>query len=164
MVKYRNNIVLVKRDVPKRVTLPNGRIFLAKYKRVTRQYLPEGTTIARTYRGQPARGRRPTGGRRPQNRRARAKPAAAVTGAAWRRGRRQGGKGLTDVVKAVGNNPFAQEMGKKLLTKGINSFPGLFKRGTNKTKNKHLRKIAQSEIVADLVDEETKIIYGGIGM
>ena len=45
----RNNIVLVKRDTPVRVTLPNGRTFLAKYRRVSRNYLPEGTTIARTY-------------------------------------------------------------------------------------------------------------------
>ena len=164
MVKYRNNIVLVKRDTPKKVTLPNGRTFLTKYRRVTRQCLPGGTTIARIYRGQPARGRRPTGGRRPQNRRARAKPAAAVRGAAWRRGRRQGGKGLTDVVKAVASNAYAQEIGKKLLTKGINSIPGLFKKATNKIKNKHLRKIAQPDIVADIVDEWTKRIYGGIGL
>ena len=164
MVNRRNNIVLVKRDVPKKLTLPNGRTFLAKYKRVNRQYLPGGTTIARTYRGQPARARRPTGGRRPQNKRARAKPAAAVRGAAWRRGRRQGGKGLTDVVKAEANNPFAQEIGKKLLTKGINSILGLFRKGTNKIKNKHLRNIAKSDIVPDLVDEGTKRIYGGIGL
>ena len=78
MVKYRNNIILVKRDTPKRVTVPNGRTFSAKYKRVNRHYLPVGPAIARTYKGQPARGRRPTGSRRPQNRRARAKPAAAV--------------------------------------------------------------------------------------
>ena len=78
-------------------------------------------------------------------------------------GRRQGGEGLTDVVKTVANNPYAQEIGKKLLTKGINSIPGLFKRSTNKIKNKHLRKIAQSDIVADIVDEGTKRIYGGIG-
>ena len=45
----RNNIVLVKRDTPVRVTLPNGRTFLTKYRRVSRNYLPEGTTIARTY-------------------------------------------------------------------------------------------------------------------
>ena len=164
MVKYRNNIVLVKRDTPKRVTIPNGRTFVGKYWRVTRQYLPGDTTIARPYRGQPGRGRKPTGGRRPQNRRARAKPAAAVRGAAWRRGRRQGGKSLTDVVRAVANNPFAQEMWKNLLTKGINSIPALFKKGTNKIKNKHLRKMAQSEIVADLVHEGTKRIYGGIGL
>ena len=71
----RNNIVLVKRDTPLRETLPNGRTFLAKYRRVNRNYLPGGTAIARTYRGQPVQGRRPTGGRRPPTR---AKPAAAV--------------------------------------------------------------------------------------
>ena len=164
MVKFRNNIILVKRDIPKRVTLPNGRTFLAKYRKVTRQYLPGGTTIARTYRGQPARGRSPTGSRRPQNRKARVKPAAAVRGAAWRRERRQGGKGFTDVLRDVSNNPCAEEMGKKLLTKGINSIRALFKKGTNKIKNKHLRKMAQSKIVADLLDEGTKRIYRGIGL
>ena len=107
MVNGRNNIVLVKRNIPKRVTLPNGRTLMAKYRRVNRHYLPGGITIARTYRGQPARGRRPPAVRAP----ARAKPAAAVRlpgvaravprtgnqraarGAALRRGLRQGGKG-----------------------------------------------------------------------
>ena len=46
VVKRRNNIVLVKRDTPKRVTLPNGRIFLAKYKGMNCHYLPSGTNIA----------------------------------------------------------------------------------------------------------------------
>ena len=54
----RNNIVLVKRETPLRVTLPNGRTFLAKYKRVNRQWLPGGTTIARTYKGRPVQGRK----------------------------------------------------------------------------------------------------------
>ena len=72
----RNNIVLVKRDTPKKVTLPNGRTFFAKYKLVNRHYLPGGTTIQRTYRGCPVQGRRP---RNPMPRR-RAKPAATVTG------------------------------------------------------------------------------------
>ena len=71
----RNNLVLVKRDTPLRVTLTNGKTFLAKYRRVNRNYLPGGTTIARTYKGRPVQGRRPAGGRRPP---ARAKPAAAV--------------------------------------------------------------------------------------
>ena len=160
MARRRNNIVMVKRDTPKRVTLPNGRTFLAKYKRVTRQYLPGGTTIARTYRGQPVQGRRPTGGRPP----ARATPAAAVTappavrlpgvaravaragnrrvarGAAWRRGIRLRGRGLNDVAKSVANNPFAQDIGKKLIKKGINSIPYLYNRATKKIKNKNLKK------------------------
>ena len=71
----RNNIVLVKRDTPLRVTLPNARTFLAKYRRVNRNYLPGGTTIARTYRGHPVQGRRPPAARRAP---ARTKPAAAV--------------------------------------------------------------------------------------
>ena len=69
----RNNIVLVKRDTPLRVTLPNGRTFLAKYKRVKRNQLPANVTIARTYKGRPVQGRKARV-RAP----ARAKPAAAV--------------------------------------------------------------------------------------
>ena len=105
---------------------------------VNRKYLPGGITIARTYRGQPGRGRRPTAVRAP----ARAKPAAAVRlpgvaravaragtrraarGTAWCRGRRQGGKGLADVVKAVANNPYAQEVGKRLFGKGNKLYTG----------------------------------------
>ena len=142
---------MVKRDVPKEVTLPNGRTFLAKYKRINKQYLPGGTTIARTYKGQPVQGRRPAGVRVP----VRAKPAAAVRqpvvklpgvaravaragnkraarGAAWRRGNKLRGRGLSDVAKSVANNEFVQDIGKKLLTKGINSIPYLYKRATKK--------------------------------
>ena len=181
----RNNIALVKRDTPLRVTLPNERTFLANYRRVNRNYLPGGTTIARTYRGQPVQGRRPTGRRRPP---ARAKPAAAVRppgvvikparpitraarSAVWRR-QRQGGKGLVDVLKTVASNPYAQEVGKKILTKGINAIPALFKKETKRIKNKHLRRLAQSEIALYMVDRGTKRLLresndrllGGIGI
>ena len=178
MVRRRNNIVLVKRDTPKKVTLPNGRTFLAKYRRVTRQYLPDGITIARTYRGQPVQGRRPVA-RAP----ARSKPGAAARasamlnlahagkargrarGAAWRRNLRgQIGRGLGDVMKAVASSPFAQEIGKNIITKSVNAITSIFKRGTKKIKNKHLRKMAKSEIVPDIVDEGTRRLYGGIGL
>ena len=55
MVRRRNNIVLVKRDAPHKVTLPNGRTFYAKYRRVTKEYLPGSTKIARTYKGRPVK-------------------------------------------------------------------------------------------------------------
>ena len=167
MVNRRNNIVLVRRDVSKRITLPNGRTFMAKYRRVNRHHLPGRITIARTYRGQPARARRPPAVRAPA--------AAGRKLPAWLqaynrkgrcRGRRQGGKGLGDIVKTVANNPYAQEIGKRLVTKGINYIPTLFKKGTKKTKqkNKHLRKMAQSDIVEDLVNEGTRRLHGGIGL
>ena len=41
----------------KRVTLPNGRTFLARYKRVSRDALPPNIRIRRRYIGRPARGR-----------------------------------------------------------------------------------------------------------
>ena len=185
-----NNIVLVKRDTPLRVTLPNGTTFLAKYKRVKRNQLPANVTIARTYKGRPVQGRRPrvraparakpAAAVRAPNRAAAAAPAIVITparlkaraarSAAWRR-QRQGGKGLGDVVKAVASNPYAQEIGKKILTKGINYLPALFKKGTKRIKNKHLRKLAQSDIALDLVDKGTKRLLressglvGGIGL
>ena len=46
-----------KLDTPKRVTLPNGRTFLARYKRVKRSELPPNITMSRTQRAVP-RGRR----------------------------------------------------------------------------------------------------------
>ena len=67
-----------------------------------------------------------------------------------------GGKGIAGLAKTVATNPYAQEIGKKLLTKGIGYLPKLFRRGTSKIKNKHLRRIAQSEIAEELVNRGTK--------
>ena len=57
MVRPRNNIVVVKRDWPKEVALPNGRRFLARYKRTDRKALPANIRIRRTYRARPAQDR-----------------------------------------------------------------------------------------------------------
>ena len=143
VVNRRNNIVLVKRDTTMKVTLPNGRTFYAKYKHVNRHYLPGGTTIQIIYRGRPVRGCRPT---EPRPRR-RAKPAAAV------RGRGMMGRGIGDVAKTIATNPYVQEFGKGLLTKGRKSLQGLYRKATKRIKNKHLRSIAQSDIANMVVNE-----------
>ena len=52
MVKRRNNIVLVRRDSPKKVTF-NGRSFNAHFRRVNKNYLPGSTKNAKTYKGRP---------------------------------------------------------------------------------------------------------------
>ena len=51
MVNRRNIIILVKRNTPKKVTLPNGRTFYANYRRVNRNYLPGNVKIQRMYKG-----------------------------------------------------------------------------------------------------------------
>lgn len=45
----RNNILLQRLPAPKRVKLPNGRVFFAKYQGVGRDILPERVRIRRTY-------------------------------------------------------------------------------------------------------------------
>ena len=50
MARHRDNIVTVKLAVPKKVTLPNGRLLNTKYKRVNRNALSKSVTIKRTYR------------------------------------------------------------------------------------------------------------------
>ena len=63
----RNRIIMVKRDVPKRVTLPNGRTFLARCRRTTRTHLPANIHLARTYKQRAV----------PKGKRRRLHPAAA---------------------------------------------------------------------------------------
>ena len=50
---------MIKLNVPKRVTLPNGRTFISHYKRIPRDQLPPNIVMRRTYtqRASP-RGRR----------------------------------------------------------------------------------------------------------
>ena len=55
--RHRNNIVMIKLAMPKKVTLPNGRTFYAKYKRVKRDSLPDNVTIKYTYKRRTGRRR-----------------------------------------------------------------------------------------------------------
>ena len=43
-------IVMMKRETPQRVTLPNGRTFVARYNRVTRAYFPANICPRRSYK------------------------------------------------------------------------------------------------------------------
>ena len=197
MVKRRNNIVLVRRDTPKKVT-HNGRSFNAHFRRVNKNYLPGSTKIAKTYKGKPVKAKRkknkqPTYNAaikrlpswlvkadpkkalvRPSSKRSkntysqaakrlpdwllRAKPSANIKRPPWL----QKGKGLSDVAQTVANNPYFQEVSKKIISKGINSIPSLYKRGTKKVKNNRLKRVLQSDIAIDLVNRGTKRLHGGL--
>lgn len=50
--RRRNNIVMVKLDRPKKVTLPNGTTFHAKYKILKRDSLPADANIRRAFKRQ----------------------------------------------------------------------------------------------------------------
>ena len=58
-MRCKKNYAMVKLQVPKRVTLPNGRTFVARYKRIRRGELPPNIMMRRTYTQRAApRGRR----------------------------------------------------------------------------------------------------------
>ena len=78
-----------KLDVPKRVTLPNGRTFVARYERIKRQDLPADIRMKRTY-----------------------KQRAAPRGRRRRRQRGQQGQGIVSVAKKVIENPAFRAIAK----------------------------------------------------
>ena len=49
-MRLNENYVMVKMPTPKRATLPDGRSFPAKYKRVSRDSQPPNVTIGRRYK------------------------------------------------------------------------------------------------------------------
>ena len=48
-MRWKKNYAMMKLNVPKRVTLPNGRTFVARYKRIPRDQLPPNIVMRRTY-------------------------------------------------------------------------------------------------------------------
>ena len=73
MTRHKNNIVMIKRRTSKRVQLPNGRVFYAKYMRTSRNALLPNLTFKRTHTGNPVQR-----GRKRQPPRVRSKPAHVI--------------------------------------------------------------------------------------
>ena len=108
---------MIKLQVPKRVTLPNGRDFVARYKRIRRGELPPDIVMRRTYTQRAApRGRR-------------------------RRRRAQQGQGIFDFVKKVARNPLVRSIAKK----GFEYACGVYHNLTKRVKNKTLKRILDSD-------------------
>ena len=87
-MRRKRNYAMEKLNVPKRVTLPNGRTFVAHYKHILRDDLPLNIVMRRTYRQRAA----PRGRRRRQ---------------------RQGGKGYLVSSKRLLKIPWFEHLPKK---------------------------------------------------
>ena len=55
----------------------------------------------------------------------------------------------------MGSKALKSSFGKRLINKGIENIPNIFKFGVSKIKNKNLKRAIDSE-VADMVAEETQ--------
>ena len=137
MKERRNRIIMIKRQNPKRVTLPNGRTFYTKYKRTTRAQLPANVHLQRPYRQRAA----PKGRRRRR----------AVVG--------QRGKGFKsafknvfkkdfNIAKKAAKNKSVRNIAKAIISEAPTAFEGL----TKKVNNKTLRRILDNDITKTGVD------------
>ena len=118
---------MVKLNVPKRVTLPNGRTFVARYKRIRRGELLPNIVMRRTYTQRAALRRR-------------------------RRRQAQSGPGIFDFVKKVARNPLVRSIAKK----GLEYAPGVYQNLAKRVKNKTLKRILNSDAAHLALNEAIK--------
>ena len=122
-MRRKNDYVMTKLDTPKRVTLPNGRAFHAKYKRVKRSELPPNIILRRNYRQRAAlRGRR--------------------------RRVAQQGRGTFSTLRKFTKNPIV----RKLAKKGLSYVPQVYNCGVSKINNKTAKNILGSDATKHLVN------------
>ena len=151
MVK--RHIILRKTATPKIVNLPSSRSFVSKRERISRKQLPMNIRVNRVRTIGPRRNNRQIyfNLARERFRKIKQKRKAAA--------RQQSGKGLGSDFAKMGLNLRSKVLGseirKKLINKGIDSLPNIFKFGASEIKNKTVNRALNSEI-ADLVVDETQ--------
>ena len=124
---------MIKRENPKRVVLPNGRTFYAKYKRVDRDALPPNIQIMRRYKQRAA----PKGKRR------------------RRRAAQQRGRGFKSFFKKavnLGKKAFKNKAVRGITKQLVENAPDAFELLGNKVKNKKFKKLLKSDIAKTGVD------------
>ena len=100
----KKNYFMKKLDTPKKVTLSNGRTFIARFKRAKRSKLPDNILMKRTYKNNFAKGARK---KRTGRRRGRKK---------------QSGKGIFSILKKAVKNPILRDIART----GAKYLPGLY--------------------------------------
>ena len=106
----------MKLNIPKRVTLRNGRTFVARYNKISRDQLPPNIVMRRTYTQRAApRGRR--------------------------RRRAQQDQGIFDFAKKVARNTLV----KSIARKGLEYAPGIYQNLIKRVKTKTLKRMLNSD-------------------
>ena len=106
-MRRKKNYEIIKLATPKRVTLPNGRTFIVRYKRIKRSELRPHIVMRRAYTQRAA----PRGRRR-------------------RRRRAQQGQDISDFVKKIAKNLLV----RSIATKGLEYAPGVYHKLTKRAK------------------------------
>ena len=122
-------------NFPKRVTLPNGRTFVACYKRIPRDQLPSNIVMRKTYTQRAApRGRR-------------------------RRQRAQQGQGIFDFLKKVARNSLVKSIAKQ----GLKFAPAAYASLTKRVKYKTLKRILNSDMAHSTLNKAIRTANNCLG-
>ena len=141
----RDRIIMIKRATPKRVTLPNGRTFLARYRRATRDDFPPNIKE----RAAPKSKRRR---RRVVSYRERQRAALR------RRARAQRGRGLGSIFKKaykLGKIALNSRLGRRIARAAVSEIPDVLENLGGRVKNKRLKKILTSDLAKTGADYAT---------
>ena len=141
---------MIKRATPKRVTLPDGRTFLARYKRATRDDLPPNINLPRVYKERAA----PKDRRRRRLVPYRERQRAALR----RRAQAQGGRGLGSVFKKVyklGKRALNSRLGERITRAAVSEIPDVLENLGGRVKNKKLKRILTSDLAKTGADYAT---------
>ena len=122
---------MVKRQNPKRVTLPNGRTFYAKCKRTARAELPANVHLQCAYRQRAA----------PKGRRRR-RAAVGQRGGGFKSAFKNVFKKGFNIAKKVAKNKSVRNIAKAIISEAPGALEGL----TKNVKNKKLRSILDNDI------------------
>ena len=161
MVK--KHTILRKRANPVQVNLPNSRSFTSKWERISRKQLPINIKVTKNRTIGPRRNSRRIyfNLARPALKKIRKKSREAIINRLaliYDRVSQIGSGISTDLLKTgldLGSKALGSEFGKRLINKGIDNIPNLFKFGASKVKNKNFKKALESEI-ADMVVSEAQ--------
>ena len=146
----RDRIIMIKRAQPKRVTLPDGRSFVARYRRATRDDLPPNISLARIYKERAA----PKGKRRKRQMSYRERQRAILR----RRARTQRGRGLGAIFKKaykLGKKALNSRLGKQIARAAVSEIPDVLENLGGRVKNKRLKKILTSDLAKTGADYAT---------
>ena len=152
MVK--KHIILRKTANPKVVNLPDGRSFTSRWERISRKQLPINVKVERTRTIGPKKNNRMIylNLAAPALRRIKKRRRQAIydrLGPVYDRVQ-QGGRGLgSNLAKAefeLGSKTLGSEFGKKLVNKGVDNIPNIFRFGASKIRNKNVQRAMNSEI------------------
>ena len=145
---YKDKVLLRQKVTPQRITLPDGRSFLARCDRVSRKNIPWNVTIRRN---------RTIGPRRQIKRKT--QQGAGLLKSVFSLGKNLISSGALPKGLNIGSRAIDSEIGKKVIDEGIKHVPELCKLGTKKIKNKSLKKALEHDIANYAVKQAQENLF-----